>query len=146
MAKVRGTRQALKSIEKQIAKTATKSLLRNSDSITREIQNTILSGQSPVAGKKFPNYSPAYAKKFKKGKLKPVDLFRSGEMLASLVITKLGRGISIVFASETAVFHDKLGAGISKVIRRLLPVPSKGETFKRNILRAIRRAAQKGFK
>lgn len=146
MAKVRGVRRALKAVEKQVAEIASRSLIRNSDSIRNEIISTIMSGQSPVKGKRFKNYSLPYAQRFKGGKLKPVDMFRTGEMLASLIITRIRRGISIAFASETAVFHDKLGAGKSKVIRRLLPVVSKGETFKQNIMRKIVNAARRGFK
>lgn len=148
MAKVRvkGLNKAIKSISKKTEKSAADSLVRNGQTVENEIIITILNGQSPVKGKRFQKYSKRYADKEKGGQLKPVNMHLSGDMLDSLELKKSGSGVSIEFKSSIAKFHDILGAGKSKVIRRLLPKTSKGETFKENILREIRKAIRKGFK
>ena len=68
--------------------------------------------------------------------LSPVNLKLSGQMLSSLRVRRLGsassRKIEIVFEDAVAVFHNKLGAGKSRAIRRLLPTES-GERFNRRI-------------
>lgn len=69
-------------------------------------------------------------------RLSPVNLKLSGQMLTSLRVRTIGsttsRRVEISFDDEVAVFHNKLGAGKSKVIRRLLPTES-GERFNRRI-------------
>lgn len=69
-------------------------------------------------------------------KISPVNLKLSGQMLRSLRVRSKGssasRRIEIIFDDEIAVFHNKLGAGKSKTIRRLLPTES-GERFNRRI-------------
>ena len=105
--------------------------------IEAEIIETILRGKSPVEGKKFEQYSEKYADRFKGGDRKPVTMNQIGKMLDSLKISQLrGKvGISIEFLSKIAAFHDILGAGKSKVIRRLLP--RSNERFKSNIRKVI---------
>jgi hypothetical protein len=59
----------------------------------------------------------------------------------SLNIRK-GNGVAWVgFADKKAIYHDKLGAGKSKVIRRLLPT-RQGEKFISNIDKDIRNLAR----
>lgn len=73
-------------------------------------------------------------------KQRPVNLKLSGKMLNSLKsrIVKDGR-IRLWFSDEKAKYHDKLGAGKSKVFRRLLP---RGiEEFNRAIQLKINEAA-----
>jgi len=113
--------------------------------VEKEIIATILGGQSPVKGKRFKQYSIDYANRVKGGSRKPVDLLATSKMLDSLKVMRLVEkfGISIKFRSKIATFHDSLGAGRSKIIRRLLPKSSKGETFKPNILRVIKDIAKR---
>ena len=145
MARVKNARSVINNLSKDITKKAQKALVRNAQTIENEIIITMLTGSSPVRGKRWKQYSKAYADRFKKGFRKPVNMKLSGEMLDSLEVKRKGRGISIAFNSPIAVFHDKLGAGKSRIIRRLLPVFSKGETFKSNILNLIIRIAKKGI-
>jgi len=107
--------------------------------IEEEIIITILSGRSPVKGKQFKQYSKKYADREKGGARKPVDMNQTGKMLDSLVVKQIrGKpGIFIKFRDNLAVIHNKLGAGKSKVIRRLLPNFSKDEVFKDNIQKMI---------
>jgi len=142
--KVKGLGRLSKSLGKDAAKKVSRAIYKQRATIEGEIVATIFDGKSPVKGKSFVKYSDSYSKI--KGKKRPVDMFLSGKMLKSIKtrITK-NFGIRIFFTSPIAVFHDILGAGKSKVIRRLLPDPAKGETFKPNILKAIRDAAKKAF-
>lgn len=70
--------------------------------------------------------------------LSPVNLKLSGQMLNSLKVRKLGSGAStrleIIFEDEVATYHNKLGAGKSKTLRRLLPTETN-ERFNRRISR-----------
>jgi len=149
MAKVKVSNQAnvIKSLNKQSQKKVVQAMTRNQDQIVDEINSTILSGQSPVKGKRFKQYSEQYADREKDGSRTPVNMYVTGDMLNSLSVKGVNRGksVSISFASPIAVFHDKLGAGRSKVIRRLLPDPTKGETFKSNINLLIRRILKRAF-
>lgn len=84
-------------------------------------------------GEKFPTLPFVLGKR-----LSPVNLKLSGQMLSSLIVRKIGGGmtkrIEILFDDEVATYHNKLGAGKSKVKRRLLPTES-GEKFNRRITR-----------
>lgn len=116
--------------------------------IIDEINSTILSGQSPVRGKSFVQYSKQYAKREKGGRRKPVRMFKTGKMLNSLVVKQERgfKGLVIFFKDPVAIFHDELGAGINKVIRRLLPRPSQGESFKQNIQALIFKVFRKAIR
>ena len=74
-------------------------------------------------------------------RLSPVNLKLTGEMLSSLQVRSFGstasRKVEIIFNDEVATFHNKLGAGKSKTIRRLLPTEG-GEQFNRRISRLIK--------
>lgn len=145
--KVKGIKSTLAALRKVLDGTATKGVIAASQTIENEIIITILSGQSPVKGKKFKRYSQQYADRAKDGQRQPVDMKVTGKMLDSLSVKRGPRknSVSISLGSKIAKFHDKLGAGTSKVIRRLLPDFSKGETFKANILTEIRKAMVKGI-
>lgn len=146
MAKVTGVKKSLSEVKAKIIKKAAAGLKRDAYLIENEIVFTIFNGQSPVLGERFKQYSKPYADIFKSGNLKPVNMFLTGEMLDSLTLTKAGSGILILFKSKIAAFHDKLGAGKSRVIRRLLPRVSEGETFKSNILAVIRKIVKRAIK
>jgi hypothetical protein len=101
------------------------------------IREFINSGKSPVKGKSFKKYSKDYAKL--KGKDAPVDMTVTGNMLNSLVVSQgsNGRSLRIYFRSVIAKYHDVMGAGVNKIIRRLLPT-NAGERFKAAITKLIK--------
>jgi len=109
------------------------------EDIENEIIITILSGQSPVKGKRFKQYNKEYADRFKNGERSPVNMLRTGKMLESLQIKQIRgkNGLLIAFRNRLSVIHDKLGAGKSKVIRRL--IPRTGEEFKSSITKLIKK-------
>jgi len=65
-------------------------------------------------------------------------------MLDSLVVkqTRGKPGFLIFFKDKLATIHDSLGAGVSKIVRRLLPDTKKGETFKASIIKVIIKVVQ----
>lgn len=133
----------------------------------------ILAGKSPVKGKRFKKYSRSYRDQIEgevsfrtiNGKVVPlkplaqdaqkyqskdsgmVNMMVKGEMLNSLTVkqTFIRGQLVIFFRSLTAKYHDKLGAGKKKVIRRLLPT-RKGEVFKASIQQKITKLLKKAFK
>ena len=101
----------------------------------------IISGSSPVSKKgQFKNYSKAYAKK--KGRMAPVDMVQSGDMLNSLIVKSKRGGVQIQFRSEIAGYHDS-GAG-KLPVRRLLP--KENERFTKKIENLIFRVFNKSVK
>lgn len=107
-----------------------------------EIIQEILSGKSPVKGKRFKKYSQAYAKK--KGREAPVDLLESGEMLESIKVVQDSMGrVEISFSDEKAEIHNK-GKG-KMPARRLLP-SKKGEVFKPSLMKKIYKILEKAVK
>jgi hypothetical protein len=104
------------------------------------IKDTITSGKSPVAGYKFVQYSSSYADRFKGGARKPVNMTLTGEMLKSMKVVKTRSSFAVVIDSEIADYHNRLGAGKKKVIRRLLPT-NRGERFKVFLQKIINKMA-----
>lgn len=100
------------------------------------LQETIYHGISPVAGKRFKIYSKKYGEL--KGKKAPVDMTVTGDMLDSLEVVKEKNSIVVRFKSEIAKFHDILGAGKSKIIRRLLPRANSKERFRSDIVQVLK--------
>jgi len=116
----------LPSINKAFGSANNKSMLRGA--IIEHIQT----GKSPVAGKRFKQYSESYANK-KGVSRKPVDMTVTGKMLSSLVVSMGNpRSMRVYFRSKIASYHDSLGAGRSKIIRRLIP-SKKGERFAKGL-------------
>jgi len=116
--------------------------------IRDEIKEKIQSGVSPVAGfNRFKKYSKGYAKF--KGKFQPVDMKVNGDMLDSMQVRTTKSSFLIAFRSIIADYHNRLGAGRGKVIRRLLPTKN-GERFKKDIqnriLRMLEGASRKSIK
>lgn len=111
------------------------------DSILKDIGG----GRSPVKGKdRFKQYSDGYKKKIKGGKdvfslkrIRPINMTLTGEMISSFFSRLKGNTIVIGFDDPKADFHNRLGAGKSKVVRRLLPTQS-GEEFNRSIQTDLR--------
>lgn len=109
------------------------------------IVGTIESGHSPVEGKgKYKAYSKSYAERKKGGRRSPVNMTDTGKMLRSLKVRKTKKGLSFFFTSPIAKFHDLLGAGNSKIIRRLLP--RGNERFSRKIMDALIGLAESSVK
>jgi hypothetical protein len=113
------------------------------DVVVDEIRDHISEGKSPVAGKKFKHYSSGYAKI--KGRKRPVDMTVSGDMLKSLSSKKTKTSFFVFFKSKIAEYHDSLGAGRSKIIRRLLPT-KRGERFTKVIQNRIIKALNDAVK
>lgn len=122
-----------------------------------EIVATILRGQSPIAGEgRFVGYSPSYLTKIKFAnsrkmssditilrmrmngkKQRPINLKLTGDMLGSIYTRTVANGLEVGFKSKIAEYHNDLGAGRSKVIRRMLP-NKPGEEFSKVIMKNIR--------
>ncbi len=82
-----------------------------------------------------------FPKPFPNKKLTPVNLYATGEMMDSLQMRAVRNTAYIGFTDEKAKYHDKLGAGKSRVIRRLLPT-RQGEKFVSNIDRDVKALAK----
>ena len=108
------------------------------------IDEHIAKGVSPVNGQgKFKQYSPSYKKQIKSGtynkfakKIRPVNLKLSGELHKSFFVKVSDEGFRLGFDDRLADIHNRLGAGKSKTVRRMLPTRS-GEVFNRKIINAL---------
>ena len=104
--------------------------------LKEDIVATIKRGNSPVkAQKRYVKYSESYTAAINRGaytvfnkKLRPINLTLSGKMLRAIKGRVTDKGIAIWFASPIAKYHDDLGAGKAKTVRRMLP--KEGEDFK----------------
>ena len=128
--------------------------------IKDKIRSFIEKGISPVSMKdakikntggknRYEKYSDSYIKGMGKGKLKqkkqsPRNLKLTGKMLNSLKTRLTGKGLTIWFSDEKAKYHNDLGAGKSKVIRRILP--RDGESWARAIDKEIVKSLSKAIK
>jgi len=142
LAKVKGVEAALKSKLSQYEKEALQVL---ADRIEEPILASIRKGVSPVGGKKFAKYSKSYKDAIKAGRyrkfgkrISPINLKLSGKMLNSFFVKLNKDSLELGFDNEVATFHNRKGAGKSKVIRRLLP--RRGEFFNDVIVNKIRLA------
>lgn len=157
--KIKKTRKrliALTFIEKakEHWKKATKKFIKD------EIIKSIERGVSPVAkggtdpkgtsgSLRFQGYSDSYKDKMGKGELtskrqRPVNLTVTGKLLRSIKSQLTKDGVKVWFADEKAKYHDKLGAGKSKILRRL--IPHKGETWNAGINKKIVNALKEAIK
>lgn len=122
------------------------------------IISTIESGRTPVQrgarGVQKPRYD-AYSDSYKdgmgKGKLqnkrqRPVNLKVTGDLHRSIRTRKTKDFVRVWFTDAKAKYHDKLGAGKKKVIRRLVPNPQKGEKFNARIQKLIVKAVENAVK
>ena len=107
--------------------------------IKEEIIDHIESGRSPVKGERFKRYSDSYSKL--KGRRRPVDMLVTGTMLRSLQVKSTKSSFVIAFTNKIARIHNDVGAGLSRVVRRLLPT-RRGERFAVGIANKIRKAAE----
>lgn len=136
------TKLFLKDMPERISKRFTNEL---KGEIKELITDSIQQGLSPVgkgggSGKgkgRYKQYSVNYAK-WKGVPREAVDMTLTGQMLKSLRVkqNKIGQVIIFFSRSKPALYHDRLGAGRGKVLRRLLP-SRKGETFTQSINKTI---------
>lgn len=128
--------------------------------IKNEIISAIESGRSPVSNKgadpqntggglRFNQYSDSYKKSMGKGKLsnkkqRPVNLTLTGKMLKSIRSRSGRNSLRVWFTSPIAKYHNNLGAGKKKVIRRMLP--KAGEEFNSGIKKRIANALKNAIK
>ena len=110
-------------------------------SIGKEIKDHVKSGKSPVKGKLFKQYSTSYANRKKGGQRKPVTMSDTGDMLKDLKVTATRSSFRILWDNKIADIHNRLGAGRSKVIRRLLP--NSGESFAVGLMNKINKAIER---
>jgi len=109
--------------------------------LKREIQEHIARGVSPVARYgKYKAYSKSYKKQINAGRypgksIRPINLWLTGKMMKSLKGKPSRDGFTIWFSDGTADFHNNLGAGKSRVIRKMLP--DDDETFNQTITRKV---------
>lgn len=114
------------------------------------IINEIKSGKSPVKGggnntggkSRFKGYSDSYEDAIDNGRYsehgkrkRPVNLTLTGKMLKSIKDRGTKNGFVIWFSDEKAKYHNEEGAGKSRVIRQMLPLP--GQQFSRTITQQI---------
>lgn len=82
-------------------------------------------------------------------RISPVNLKLSGQLHNSLSTIIKGFSLIIDFKDKLAKIHNKLGAGASKAIRRMLPT-EKGEDFNdeidRGLTKALANAVRKAIK
>ena len=130
----------LKNIDKQIQRSEKELYVKGAPLMKQEVDESIARGVSPVKGQgRFKDYSKSYKEQIRKGRfskhqkrLRPVNLKLTGKMRKSLKARVTATGIVLFYSSPIAKYHNKLGAGKSKTIRRLLPV-EQGEEFSRVI-------------
>jgi len=121
--------------------------------IKDEIVGSIERGVSPVhkggedgsSGKlRYKDYSDSYKRQIDKKQLetskkrRPVNLKLTGKLLNSLKARISGDAVKVWFTDAKAKYHNELGAGKSKIIRRLLP--KTGEQFNAGIRKRIVKA------
>ena len=130
--------------------------------IKDEVISSIQSGRSPVnkggsspkntgGGLRYEKYSDSYRSAIKRGSIKgksqtPRNLTVTGKMLRSIKSRMTKNYVRVWFTSPIAKYHDKLGAGKSKVIRRMIPDPKKGEKFNAGIRKRIANALRGAIK
>jgi len=145
-------RDSLRRIERDFAKKSDVLVRKMSEAggriITEETKRMVDAGISPVKGKgRFKKYSESYSKQIKRGKVqgkstRPVNLKVTGKMMKSLEYKKITNGVRILFTDEKALYHNKLGAGKSKVKRRIMPI-DEGEEYSRVITSRLTNAFRK---
>lgn len=140
-------KKVFNNIEK-VAKNIQKSYAKKGPKILEKaILKSMDEGKSPVRGKTWATYSESYKKAIRAGRyaqfgknITPVNLELSGVMKDSLDVTttRTGEGFAMEaeFTDEVAKFHNDLGAGQSKTIRRLLPT-NIGEKFNLKISKKL---------
>jgi len=99
-------------------------------------------GRSTMAsGRRYKKYSDSYKKRIKAGKVpgktsvSPVNLKATGQMRRSLKGRPTIKGIALYYSSPISKYHNDEGAGLSKIIRQILP--DDNQNFTRSIDREL---------
>ena len=137
-------------IKKDLQKIKNQARIEVAAELEGQIRESIAKGLSPVKGQgRFEKYSQSYIKQIKAGrfnkeskKTRPVNLTLSGSLMKSLFTKPIRNGLLIGFDNKLAEIHNKLGAGKSKTIRRMLPT-NQGEEFTRSITLRMREVVRK---
>jgi hypothetical protein len=134
-----------KRIEQKLKAVQAKAVMDTATMLSNEIKDSISKGISPAEGEgRFQGYSDSYLEQIKKqtgylkgsGKRKrPVNLFVTGTMLNSLKKRITLKGFVLWFTSPIAKYHNDLGAGKSRVIRKMFP--GDDQNFSRSITRKL---------
>tara|TARA_R110000803_G_scaffold62028_2_gene122187 strand:- start:25 stop:510 length:486 start_codon:yes stop_codon:yes gene_type:complete len=99
---------------------------------------------------RFVQYSDSYKGAIDKKQVgdskrkRPINLKVTGKLHRSIKVRKNKDSVSVWFTDEKAKYHDRLGAGKSKIIRRLLP--KTGERWATNIEKLITSALEKAIR
>lgn len=109
------------------------------------------SGGKNTRGNPFKPYNAAYALKALKTSVKDVNLTATGDMLNAMTQKASDKEAVISFtnpeAEEKASYHDKLGAGKNKVIRKFFGMskPDKDDLFDTYVEETGRRLRKLGY-
>lgn len=123
------------------------------DKFGNELLDLIEKGVNPVkeSGNKYPKYSESYKAAIKAGrvpgksKISPVDLKQTGALHNSLTIDISGHNPRVTFNDPKALYHNDIGVGKSKVVRRILPNHG-GEEFTYRLFQKIIEALKSAIK
>lgn len=135
----------VKLLPKRYEKAKISGLKQLAKEVKEPIKDQISRGRSPVSatkggseGKKiWVEYDPKYAKRYKGGKLRPVNMKRTGDMLDSMVVKFVASAqwVSVYFTSPIAKYHDN--KKYARKLRRLLPL--KGEKFTAKLMQLMKK-------
>lgn len=133
----------LKDIKKMVDNVSKKFSLDLKAEIADVIAEKITSGISPVDGQgRYKNYSESYSTT--KGRVAPVDMIVTGNMLNSLTVKQSAIGrIKIFFNSKIADYHQK---GSNKLPKRELLPNRRGSTFTLDIIKKIKTILEKAVR
>ena len=142
---------AREAIMKKVALAEAKAAIKTAPLLKKLILESIGRGVSPVEGfGRFDQYSIAYKNAIRGGyyeqykkRQRPVNLKLSGKMLKKLSVKASGTKLVVKIDSKIADYHNKEGAGKSKIIRRLLP--GRKEEFSRQITSKVLREFKRIF-
>jgi hypothetical protein len=122
-------------------------------SFGQELLDLIQKGISPVkkSGNAYAPYSESYREQINKGKVpgktrgaRP-NLKQTGDLHNSLTIDISGDNPRITFTDYKAIYHNTLGAGKSRIKRRLIP-DQDGEEFTIRLFQKIMDALKLAIK
>lgn len=142
-------------MERQIKRIQRRAVPEMSRFLKREIRESIERGVTPVAKvspRRFTKYSDSYKDQINAGRypgkrVRPVNLTLTGKMLRSLKVTfnKSKGSITTRIDSPLADIHNRLGAGASQTVRRLLPT-EEGEQLSSAITKKLREIVNNAVK
>lgn len=123
------------------------------DSFGKELLDLVEKGVNPVkkAGNAYAKYSDSYKEAIKAGRVpgkvpgaRP-NLRQTGELHNSLKIDISGPNPKVIFDDPKALYHNDIGVGKNKTVRRLLPNHG-GEEFTLRLFQKIIEALKSAIK